>query len=193
MIAVGSVGTKMSVLLQLVCRVANLTQFKIDFTSESSFMDGLRSVVRMTGSEGRTLAVIISARDLTDELYLHTLNSLLISGDYPTLFSTDEIDGLYQALGPQIRRDFPNEPVDPEKFFIFNVMRNLHVFFTLPPTNSLVHRAARLDFSNFPMLRIFPAVGLKNDCSSFSEIFFKTFNYWSAFASYLSMTTIQLS
>ncbi len=143
MIFVGSVGTRMSVLLRLVCRVANLTQFDIDFSSEDSFMDGLRSLVRMTGSEGRTLAVCVSARDLTHDMYLHTLNSLMISGDFPTLFSADEIDGLYQALGPQIRRDFPNEPVDPDKFFLHNVMKNLHIFFTLPPTHPLIHRAAR--------------------------------------------------
>ncbi|XP_075255403.1 dynein axonemal heavy chain 5-like isoform X4 [Convolutriloba macropyga] len=148
MVVIGSVGTNMSILLKLVCRVANLTQFKIDFTSENSFMDGLRSIVRMTGSEGRTLAVCISARDLTHDMYLHTLNSLLISGDYTTMFSADEIDGLYQALAPQIRRDFPNELVDPEKYFIHNVMRNLHVFFTLPPTHSLINRASR-EFPGF--------------------------------------------
>ena len=144
MVIVGSVGTNMSTLLKLVCRVASLSQFKVDFSSESAFMDGLRSIVRMTGSEGRTLAVCISARDLTHDMYLHTLNSLLISGDYTTLFSTDEIEGLYQALGPQIRRDFPNEAVDPEKYFVHNVTKNLHMFFTLPPSHSLINRASRL-------------------------------------------------
>ncbi|XP_063714091.1 dynein axonemal heavy chain 5-like isoform X5 [Symsagittifera roscoffensis] len=148
MVIVGSVGTNMSTLLKLVCRVASLSQFKVDFSSESAFMDGLRSIVRMTGSEGRTLAVCISARDLTHDMYLHTLNSLLISGDYTTLFSTDEIEGLYQALGPQIRRDFPNEVVDPEKYFVHNVTKNLHMFFTLPPSHSLINRASR-EFPGF--------------------------------------------
>lgn len=39
----------------------------------------------------------IQAPDLRDDMYLDALNSLLISGEYPPLFSVDELDSLLQV------------------------------------------------------------------------------------------------
>jgi len=40
----------------------------------------------------------IQAPDLRDDMYLDALNSLLISGEYPPLFSVDELDSLLQVI-----------------------------------------------------------------------------------------------
>ena len=40
----------------------------------------------------------IQAPDLRDDMYLDALNSLLISGEYPPLFSVDELDSLLQVM-----------------------------------------------------------------------------------------------
>ena len=40
---------------------------------------------------------LFQAADLRDDMYLDALNSLLISGEYPPLFSTDELDSLLQV------------------------------------------------------------------------------------------------
>lgn len=42
--------------------------------------------------------VFIQAPDLRDDMYLDALNSLLISGEYPPLFSVDELDSLLQVM-----------------------------------------------------------------------------------------------
>ena len=42
----------------------------------------------------------LQAPDLRDDMYLDALNSLLISGEYPPLFSVDELDSLLQVLYP---------------------------------------------------------------------------------------------
>ena len=38
--------------------------------------------------------VLFQSRDLLDSVYLDAINSLLVSGEYPHLFSNDEMDGL---------------------------------------------------------------------------------------------------
>ena len=40
----------------------------------------------------------IQAPDIRDDMYLDALNSLLISGEYPPLFSVDELDSLLQVI-----------------------------------------------------------------------------------------------
>lgn len=44
------------------------------------------------------LVCFIQAPDLRDDMYLDALNSLLISGEYPPLFSVDELDSLLQVI-----------------------------------------------------------------------------------------------
>ena len=41
---------------------------------------------------------LIQAPDLRDDMYLDALNSLLVSGEYPPLFSVDELDSLLQVI-----------------------------------------------------------------------------------------------
>lgn len=65
--------------------------------------------------------------------YLDTINSLLNNGECNDLFSNDEMDGLYHAIGPSIKREYPNIIIDPKKFFNTRVRRNLHVCLTLQP------------------------------------------------------------
>lgn len=67
------------------------------------------------------------------EEYLDTINSLLNNGECNDLFSNDEMDGLYHAIGPSIKREYPNMIIDPKKFFNTRVKRNLHICLTLTP------------------------------------------------------------
>lgn len=41
---------------------------------------------------------LIQAPDLRDDMYFDALNSLLVSGEYPPLFSVDELDSLLQVI-----------------------------------------------------------------------------------------------
>lgn len=43
------------------------------------------------------------------------------------------MDGLYHAIGPSIKREYPNMILDPKKFFNTRVKRNLHICLTLQP------------------------------------------------------------
>ena len=46
---------------------------------------------------GHIALIFPQASDLRDDMYLDALNSLLVSGEYPPLFSEDELDSLLQV------------------------------------------------------------------------------------------------
>lgn len=77
-------------------------------------------------------------------MYLDAINSVLICGEYPHLFTNDELDGLLQALGPAMKREHPTlSGLDYLKFFVSRVRTNLHIMICLPPSHSLLQLAAR--------------------------------------------------
>ncbi|KAK3577475.1 hypothetical protein CHS0354_032326 [Potamilus streckersoni] len=150
---IGAVGSHLTTLCQLSLHVADVPVQKVDTSKQSNFLDGLRSAIRLTGSEGKILTLMFTARDVEDPVYLDAINSLLISGEYPHLFSNDEMEGLLLAIGPAMKREFPSMSVDPMKFFIARVRCNLHILICLPPNHKLLKIAA----SQFP--------GLLSGCS----------------------------
>ncbi|KAL4232681.1 hypothetical protein ACF0H5_007369 [Mactra antiquata] len=143
MLLVGAVGSHLTTLCQLALHVADVQTLKMDTSKQSNFFDGLRSAVRLTGSEGKILTLVFTARDLEDPVYLDAINSLLISGEYPHLFSNDELEGLLMAIGPSMKREFPSMSVDPMKFFIARVRCNLHIIICIQPGHHLLQVAAR--------------------------------------------------
>ncbi|XP_052708586.1 uncharacterized protein LOC128183562 isoform X10 [Crassostrea angulata] len=146
MLLIGAVGSHLSTLCKLALHVADVPIHKMDTSKRSNFFDGLRSAVRLCGSEGKILALLFTARDLEDPVYLDAINSLLISGEYPHLFTNDEMEGLLQAIGPAMKREFPSLSVDPMKFFVARVKSNLHIVMCLQPMNSLL----KLSASQYP-------------------------------------------
>ncbi|WAR07684.1 DYHG-like protein [Mya arenaria] len=143
MLIVGAVGCHLTTLCQLALHVADVQTLKMDTSKPSNFFDGLRSAVRLTGSEGKILTLVFTARDLEDPVYLDAINSLLISGEYPHLFSNDELEGLLLAIGPSMKREFPSMSVDAMKFFIARVRCNLHIVICIQPGHDLLKIAAR--------------------------------------------------
>ena len=47
------------------------------------------------------------------------------------------MDGLYQAIGPSIKREYPNMIIDPKKFFNTRVKKNLHICICLSPNSQV--------------------------------------------------------
>ncbi|ESO89151.1 hypothetical protein LOTGIDRAFT_229063 [Lottia gigantea] len=144
MLLIGAVGCHLSTLCKLALHVANIGIHKVDNSKQSSFFDGLRSAVRMSGSENKIITLLFTSRDLSEPVYLDAINSLLISGEYPHLFSNDEMEGLLQAIHPAMKREFPTMSVDPMKYFVSRVKCNLHIILCLPPNYTLLQSASEL-------------------------------------------------
>ncbi|XP_048577711.1 dynein axonemal heavy chain 8 isoform X3 [Nematostella vectensis] len=143
---VGAIGTHLHSLAHLAMYMLEYPIHPVDCSYPNTFLDGLRSAVRQAGCDGKTTTVVLTAEDLKQDMYLDALNSLLISGEYPPLFSEDELDSLLQALMPAIKRKFSSFLADPMKFFITRVKANLHIVLCLPPT----HRLLRVGSSHYP-------------------------------------------
>lgn len=116
-----------------------------------------------------SLWFFLQARDLVDPVCLDAVNSLLVCGEYPLLFTSDELDGLlmvmcervqclnlntvraygkratpqlplFQALQPRQKR---RPAADVHKHFVSQVKSNLHIVICLPPSHSLLSQAPR--------------------------------------------------
>ncbi|CAL1527205.1 unnamed protein product [Lymnaea stagnalis] len=148
MLLIGAVGSNLSTLCRLALHVADIPIHKIDASKQSNFFDGLRSAVRLSGSEGKVISLLFTSSDLENLIYLDAVNSLLISGEYPHLFSNDEMEGLLQAIHPAMKREVSKSSVDPMRFFVSRVKSNLHILICLHPGHELLVNAA----SNYPGL-----------------------------------------
>lgn len=140
---IGSIGAHLTSLVSLALYMLEYPIHPVDCSFPNTFLDGLRSAVRQAGCDGKTTTVLFSASDLRDDMYLDVLNSLLISGEYPPLFSADELDSLLQALMPAIKKKFSNFLADPMKFFITRVKANLHIILCIPPSHRLLRIGSR--------------------------------------------------
>ncbi len=126
-------GNHLSSLVKLALYIAEIQLLTIDCSKTSLFYDSMRTAIRTAGSENKAVGLIFSSKDLIRTEYLDTINSLLNNGECLHLFSNDEMDGLYNAIGPSIKREHPNMALDPKKFFSSRVKRNLHICLTLTP------------------------------------------------------------
>jgi dynein heavy chain len=68
---------------------------------------------------------------------LDIVNSLLNNGECLHLFTNDEMDGLYSAIVPSLKREYPNMILDPKKFFNARVKKNLHICLSLSPNSEM--------------------------------------------------------
>lgn len=60
LLLIGAIGTHLSTLCRLALHVADLPILEIDTSRRNSFFDGLRSAVRLAGSEGKVLSVLLT-------------------------------------------------------------------------------------------------------------------------------------
>ena len=59
-VLVGAVGSHLETLCKLALHVADIPIHHIDTKKQNTFMDGLRSALRMTGAEGKTLTLLFN-------------------------------------------------------------------------------------------------------------------------------------
>ena len=102
---------------------------------------------------------------------LQRLNSLFSTGELPTLFSSDEMNGILQvlrihnthnahthrttrahtctmylssqALGPSIKKDFATEDTHPMQYFTARIARYLRIVICISPSSPLLTSQAQ--------------------------------------------------
>lgn len=71
---------------------------------------------------------------ITNERFLVSMNDLLASGNIPDLYTTEEMDGIVNAMVPKVKAlgKAPDRPVCWD-YFLNQVRRNLHVVLCFSP------------------------------------------------------------
>ncbi|XP_064411344.1 dynein axonemal heavy chain 5-like [Latimeria chalumnae] len=139
---IGTVGSHLRSLVKLALYIAGVLIHPMDTSEKSNFFNSLKSAIQQSGVEGKHTAILLTGRELVDDMYLDAINSLLTCGEYPPLYSTEEMNDLLQVLIPTLRRDHPHLMNNPMKYFVSRVKSNLHVILCLPPNHELLSIAS---------------------------------------------------
>ncbi|BES93792.1 dynein heavy chain [Nesidiocoris tenuis] len=148
LLLIGVSGAGKTTLSRFVAFMNGLSVFQIrvhnKYTSED-FDEDLRAVLRRSGCKNEKIAFILDESNVLESGFLERMNTLLANGEVPGLFEGDE----YSTLMTQCKEGAQREGLmldsneELYKWFTGQVMRNLHVVFTMNPSSEgLKDRAA---------------------------------------------------
>ncbi|XP_067011460.2 dynein heavy chain, cytoplasmic isoform X2 [Anabrus simplex] len=148
LLLIGVSGAGKTTLSRFVAWMNGLSIFQIKvhnkYTGED-FDEDLRAVLRRAGCKDEKIAFILDESNVLDSGFLERMNTLLANGEVPGLFEGDE----YTTLMTQCKEGAQREGLmldsneELYKWFTGQVMRNLHVVFTMNPSSEgLKDRAA---------------------------------------------------
>ncbi|OQE10444.1 hypothetical protein PENVUL_c004G10360 [Penicillium vulpinum] len=113
--------------------------------SSEDFDDDLRSVLRRAGCKGEKICFIMDESNVLDSGFLERMNTLLANAEVPGLFEGDEFSSLMTACkeGAQRQGLLLDSQEELYKWFTSQIVKNLHVVFTMnPPEEGLSSKAA---------------------------------------------------
>ncbi|KAG8582082.1 hypothetical protein GDO81_007910 [Engystomops pustulosus] len=139
---VGCMGSHLSTLVKLALYVADIPLHALDTSGNNGFMNSLKAAIQISAVEGKPTAILCTAEELTTKSCLNAINSLLICGEYSSLFTNEEMNDLLQVLGPALRRKHPHLGYDPAKYFISQVKSYLRIIVCISPYDELLKTAS---------------------------------------------------
>ncbi|KAK4963385.1 dynein heavy chain [Elasticomyces elasticus] len=148
LILIGVSGSGKTTLSRFVAWMNGLSVFQIKVHGKYSaedFDDDLRNVLRRCGCRGEKICFIMDESNVLDSGFLERMNTLLANGEVPGLFEGDEYTTLMTACkeGAQRQGLLLDSQEELYRWFTQQIVRNLHVVFTMnPPTEGLSSRAA---------------------------------------------------
>lgn len=148
LILIGTSGSGKTTLSRFVAWMNGLSVFQIKVHgrySAEDFDDDLRGVLRACGCRGQKICFIMDESNVLDSGFLERMNTLLANGEVPGLFEGDEYSALMTACkeGAQRQGLLLDSQEELYKWFTQQIVRNLHVVFTMnPPQDGLSSKAA---------------------------------------------------
>lgn len=148
LLLIGVSGAGKTTLSKFVAWMNGLSIFQIKVHNRytaANFDDDLRSVLRRAGCRNEKICFILDESNVMDSSFLERMNTLLANGEVPGLFEGDELSALMTQCreGSQREGQVIKEPEELYRWFTHQVMKNLHVVFTMnPSTEGLKDRAS---------------------------------------------------
>lgn len=138
LLLIGISGSGKTTLSRFVAWMKGMSIFQIKvhnkYTSED-FDDDLRGVLKRAGCKSEKICFIMDESNVLDTGFLERMNTLLANGEVPGLFEGDEKMALMNQCKEAMQRENVSASSNEEiyKWFTKQVMRNLHVVFTMNP------------------------------------------------------------
>ncbi|MCJ1316193.1 hypothetical protein MMC15_001513 [Xylographa vitiligo] len=148
LILIGVSGSGKTTLSRFVAWMNGLKVFQIKVHGKYSaedFDDDLRNVLRRAGCKGEKICFIMDESNVLDSGFLERMNTLLANAEVPGLFEGDEFATLMTACkeGAQRQGLLLDSQEELYKWFTQQIIKNLHVVFTMnPPEGGLSSKAA---------------------------------------------------
>ncbi|KPM05539.1 dynein heavy chain, cytoplasmic-like protein [Sarcoptes scabiei] len=148
LLLIGVSGAGKTTLSRFVAWMNGLSIFQIKVHNKysgSDFDEDLRSVLRRAGCKNEKICFILDESNVLDSGFLERMNTLLANGEVPGLFEGDEYTTLITQIKDASQREGLMLDSNEElyKWFTQQVIKNLHVVFTMNPSSKeLKDRAA---------------------------------------------------
>lgn len=112
--------------------------------SAQDFDEDLRNVLRRCGTQAESICFILDEANVLDAGFLERMNTLLANAEIPGLFEGDDLATLMTACKEGAQRDglMLDSKEELYQWFTQQVVRNLHIVFTMNPPDDLSTRAA---------------------------------------------------
>jgi len=139
---------------QTLAKVASyITECKVSFLgakknyTQKNFREDISDgSIKPAGLSGSKISLIINDNQITNEIFLEDINSLLNSGEIPNLWESDEKDEILREMRDVTKKLGVNANL--YEFFIQRVRDNLHIVLCLSPVGEALRTRIRM----FPSL-----------------------------------------
>ena len=148
LLLIGVSGSGKTTLSRFVAWMNGFSVFQVKVHNKyksADFDEDLRNVLRRSGCRGEKIVFVMDESNVLDTGFLERLNTLLANGEVPGLFEGDEYTTLMTQCKDGAHRQglMLDSQEELYKWFTAEVMRNLHVVFTMnPAADGLKDRAA---------------------------------------------------
>lgn len=140
LLLIGVSGAGKTTLSRFVAWMNGLSVFQVKVHNKytaADFDEDLRQLLRRAGCKDEKICFMLDESNVLDSGFLERMNTLLANGEVPGLFEGDE----YTTLMTQCKEGAQREGLmldsaeELYKWFTHQVMRNLHVVFTMNPSS----------------------------------------------------------
>ncbi|XP_052105179.1 cytoplasmic dynein 1 heavy chain 1-like isoform X5 [Mytilus californianus] len=136
---IGVSGAGKTTLSRFVAWMNGLSTYQIKVHNKytaADFDEDLRVVLRRSGCKAEKIAFIMDESNVMDSSFLERMNTLLANGEVPGLFEGDENTTLMTQCKEGAQREglMLDSSEELYKWFTQQVMKNLHVVFTMNPS-----------------------------------------------------------
>ena len=114
-----------------------------------NFKDDIKGLMHDTGIEGKTVTFMMNDSQLTNELFLEDINSVLNTGEINNLYKSDEMDAIIRDMSPVMIKLKRVETKEAKyTTFLERIRDNLHIVLSMSPVGESFRSRCR----KFPSL-----------------------------------------